>query len=250
MNKKFLFYSTALVLVLVLTVSFIYKPSVKAVSNDANTDKPIISVTGEGVINAAPNRAKITLAVVTENADVKKAQQENNKKANAVINAIKALGIEERDIKTQNYYVNPIYNYEKNETPPRITGYRVQNEVCITIRDINNVGTVINAGVDAGANRVDNIYFYLEDDKIKEQVLRESIKDAKKKAEIMADELGKQIVGIVKITGGWSNIGPVPVRYKVMEEAAADTADSYNTPINPGETEVRASVQIDFEMNR
>ncbi len=249
MNKKILFYCTTFIIVLALVVTFMYKPSVKAGSSDGNIDKPIISVTGEGVINAAPNRAKITLAVVTENADVKKAQQENNKRANAIINSIKALKIDEKDIKTQNYYINPIYNYEKNQTP-RITGYRVQNEVCLTIRDIDNVGTVINAGVDAGANRVNNIYFYLEDDKIKEQALRESIKDAKKKAEIMADELGKQIVGIVKVTGEWSNIGPVPVRYKVMEEAAMDSASLYETPINPGETEVRASVQIEFEMNR
>lgn len=249
MNKKILFYCTTFIIVLALVVTFMYKPSVKAGSSDGNIDKPIISVTGEGVINAAPNRAKITLAVVTENADVKKAQQENNKRANAIINSIKALKIDEKDIKTQNYYINPIYNYEKNQTP-RITGYRVQNEVCLTIRDIDNVGTVINAGVDAGANRVNNIYFYLEDDKIKEQALRESIKDAKKKAEIMADELGKQIVGIVKVTGEWSNIGPVPVRYKMMEEVAMDSASLYETPINPGETEVRASVQIEFEMNR
>jgi hypothetical protein len=253
MKNKTLFYCAAVAIAFALIVSLIYRPDAKAenlylMNNENNAS--IISVSGEGVIKAPPNKAIVSLAVVTEAADVKKAQQENSRLANAVMKAIKALDIDEKDIKTQGYIVTPVYNYEKKEHPPTISGYRVENEVSITLKDVEKVGALIDAGIDAGANRVNNISFYLEDEKLQEQVLREAIKDARKKAQIMADELGKQIIGVKKVTGGWSNIGPVPVRYAMKAEMSVGGGALYDTPINPGETEVRASVHIEFEISK
>jgi len=133
MNKKVVIFCTVFLLIIGLAVSLSYRAPVMA-DTTKNSDKPIISVTGEGVLNATPNRAKIVLAVVTENTDIKKAQQENNKRANELIKTLKTYDIEPEDMKTQNFYINPIYNYDSKNPDPKITGYRYKTKYMLQLK--------------------------------------------------------------------------------------------------------------------
>lgn len=202
----------------------------------------VITVNGSGLVKVAPNMADISFAVITEAEEAGSAQAQNARLVNNVIEALKNSGIATADITTAGYNLNPRYIYEEKK-PPRISGYKVCNEILVTVRDIAMVGKVIDIAVKNGINQVQNIRFYVEgnmDQKI--QALRQAIEEARAKADVIAAALGKKIAGVKSAGGSWYNTAPPPIYYEKGPAGGADRAAS--TPINPGMAEIRASADI------
>jgi len=161
----------------------------------------------------------------------------------SVINELKNLGIEEKDIKTLNFNISPNYNWSENGGG-KITGYIVNNMVEVTINDLTKVGNIIDKVASNGSNSVSNLRFGLKDESsLYNKALELAVKDARSKAEAMGLGAGITNMSPVKITETSQRNNTMIFR----EAKALDNSSVTTTPINTGEIEINASVTIDFE---
>jgi uncharacterized protein YggE len=160
-----------------------------------------------------------------------------------VLDAIKAQGVAATDIQTSQYNVFPITNPPKEGETPRITGYRVTNIVSVKVRQIANVGSVMDAAIEAGANNVGGVFFSVDNPApFEEQARTQAVKDAMAKAQTLASAAGVRVGRILTIT---ETSGPVIPLYK---EAFAVPAAQAAGPIETGSTEITVSVEMHFEI--
>ena len=220
--------------------------------NNADRGRPAarrLTVTGQGEIKSKPDKADITIGVVTENKSSSVAAKENATASQRVQNAIKQLGVAEKDIQTVNYSIQPLMVYpqpNQQNVKPQITGYRVYNQVRITVRDLPKMGDVLDAATNAGSNTIEGIAFGLQESTATEdQALEKAVKDARRKADRMVMAAGAKIVGVYEINEG-VNVRPVPM----MFGRAAAVADAASTPIAPGELTTTANVTIVYEIEK
>jgi hypothetical protein len=157
------------------------------------------------------------------------------------VDAVRKLGIADKDIATANVSLSPVYDYPANATP-KIRGYQLNNTITITVRDLAKISAVLDDGVAAGANSVDGISFDVADRAGAEAQAREAaVKDAKAKADTLANGLGVRITGVESVSESVST----PVWYGPYPSAMAGDKAA-ETPVLPGSTDVVISVQVSF----
>jgi len=212
----------------------------------------VIQVSGEGIVNATPDQAELSLAVVTENKDAGQAQAENARKSNQVINALKEKGIPETDIQTQNYNLSPKHSQPPRPEPvdsrmkeyvPEIVGYTATHLIRVKVKNLDTVGELMDLAVENGANQISNVSFSVSDSlAYKKEALKNAVADARAKAEVLAAALGKTLTGVQSASGSWNEANPGPIYYKEMAIGAGGIA----TPLTPGMAQVRAHTNITF----
>lgn len=204
-----------------------------------------VTVSGEGVITIKPDIAYVQLGVNTKDSDANVAQNQNKDLMAAVIAALMAQGITDDDLTTVQYNIYQSYDYTKpsldGQNPPLI--YEVHNIVKITIKDINAVGSIIDAASKAGANVVNSVAF---DSTKKAEVYLDALKLAMKSAEGKATALmstfGKKPAEPFKVYESSYAPAPLYAQYDMVKaEAAAQT------PIQSGELEIRANVSVEYQ---
>ena len=209
---------------------------------------PTISVSGEGFVEAAPDRATISIGVLTQDRDASRAQTANAKTAQDVINAIVSLGVERKCINTSDYNFRPTYRQEEDRRNI-IDGYSVSNTVYVVLDDLNLVGKVIDKALSNGANNIDSLDFGIKNrKKLQDEALTLAIRDARQRAELVARELGKSIVGISDVSVSTGGVGAMRANQKMyaMAESSMDAA----TPIETGTLTCSASVHITFILSK
>ena len=200
-------------------------------------------VTGTGEASARPDVAVISAGVVVQADTASAALTENTRAMNAVLEQLRAAGLAQEDIQTSQFAVTPLYDPRppdpQRTEPPGIVGYQVSNLVTARVRDIDRLGTTLDALVRAGANSIDGLQFEVADPK---QLLGEArvaaIADALAKARRYASAAGVQLGEILAIEEGDAYVPPRP-----MMRAEAMAA---SVPIAPGQSELSASVTITF----
>lgn len=222
--------------------------------------KNAISANGSHAVKVAPDIAYISIGVETFSKDPKEAQKENSEKMDKVYKKLQSLGIEEKDIKTSNYNIHPRYEWNEIEATPQkgvverksnriLIGYEVNNMVTVTIRDLDKVGAVLDATVEAGVNEANSVSFGLSKEKSEKQyleALKKAVTNAKMKAEAMASVYGITL-------GKPSNIiesgayAPEAIKFRFTAEMNAGKMQDNATPISPGEMEIRANVNVVYE---
>ena len=207
---------------------------------------PVISVNGEGVVEVAPDRATISLGVVTRDKNAAKVQADNSKIASDIIKAVTALGIDKKNIRTGNY---SFHQYFRNDNNCRIAdGYEANNSVTVIVDDLNLVGKVIDAALVNGANNVDSLEFGVRNkSNLQNDAIRLAVRDARAKAEVVAAELGKNIIGVLNISVNSGYIS-APRANKMMMDMAA--IESVETPVESGTLSCSASVHVEFEISK
>lgn len=207
-----------------------------------------VTVSGESVVQAQPDTAVITIAVVTQNASASEAQAENASRSDAVVRAVRAAAGAGAEVKTSGYSLQPQMDYRPNE-PPKITSYVARNAVLVTTGDLARVGAIIDAATRAGANNIDGLAFTLRQDRpARSQALREATRDAMAKAGDVAAALGGRVVRVVEVSESGVYRPPMPVEYARI--TAQDAAAAPSTPILTGSLDVRAQVQLVAEIER
>jgi uncharacterized protein YggE len=197
-----------------------------------------IVVSGTGQVSARPDKASVSAGVQTRGRTAQEAQTENNQSMQAVINAIKALGIADKDIQTNGVSLYPMY--DQGQT---ITGYNATNDVTVTVNQIDQVGTVLDTAVRAGANQATNVRFGFKDETtLRNKALASAAADARSKADALAGALGLSITGIDSVAEGGVNV-PIITQPRALGVAAAAPSAA---PIEPGELNVTAQVTIVF----
>lgn len=232
-----------MVIPVVLIIGFaIAGVSVSAASIPENSSR--LTVTGNAVISAAPDTAHITLGVETSDPSAEVAAGENAERMARVMAALKALGLTEAEISTSGYN---IYSYNQTvarNTPEEktITTYQVQNRITITTKNIEQVGKIVDTAVKAGVNQVQGIRFDLADkQELQLQALQNAIRQAKMKAEAMAESAGVKLEGIATLNEDYGSY--VALQDTMVMRAAAFGSEA-ETSITPGEIEITARVTI------
>lgn len=209
-----------------------------------------ISVTGEGRVTVTPDIATVTVGVEAMQSSLAEAQAEATTKMEAIIQAAKDAGIAEDDIVTTNYSVNVIQEYDNNGNPAAISGYRVSNQVELTVRQIDDLGTLLESVVAEGANTIYGISFSVDDPTAAaSQARRQAVDDARQKAEELAEAAGVEITGILSITESSPASRPPEVFEAQMAGEDMARGAAAPVPIQTGTNEIAVMVKIVFEIS-
>lgn len=215
------------------------------VSALAAEEPSVLSVNGSGEKSAIPDSAALSVGIITKADNSESAQKDNAVLTNSVINALKNLGIKSEDIKTGSYSFSPEYSRDEER---EIIGYTVTNSLNVHVNELALVSKVIDTSLASGANRVHFSGFTVKDTSaLKKGALLAAIADAREKADIIAQGLGKSIIGIKTVTESLSHISPLRVasyKFAAMNDAAGAT------PIEGGTVSVNAEVHIEFILSR
>jgi len=218
-------------------------PAFSAVPQEATKPAHVVRASGEATRSAKPDRAQISIGVVTQAPTAQEASNQNAAKTTQVLDAMKrGLGAG-GEVKTSGYSITPEYAYPKNEAP-KITAYRAANTVLVTIDDLKLVGKIIDLATSSGANAIEGISFTLQnDEEIRAQALAEAAMKARANAEAIARALNLQIVGVLEAQS--SEVpGIRPLFMPVAEKAMARV----ETPIETGTLDIHASVSVTLEV--
>ena len=217
-------------------------------AQSAGPDGTLLSVSAHAEATRVPDVATISAGVVTQAADANAAMQANAKQMDGVMRAIRAAGIAERDIQTSGINLNPQYRYAENQ-PPAITGYQASNTVNIKVRDIGDLGGVLDALVASGANQVNGPSFEIDEPEAAyDEARREALAKARARANMYAETLGMRVRRIVSIDEGGGFQPPMPMPMMAMSRAEKGVA--YDTAVSPGETTLSANLNVVFELGR
>ncbi|MDP3975600.1 MAG: SIMPL domain-containing protein [bacterium] len=214
------------------------------------------SVSAEGEVVAVPDIAQFSFSVITEGGtDVASLQQENTGKMNAVIEFVKGEGIDKKDIKTENYSIEPRYTYQnceggRNCPPPSISGYTVRQSAVVKIRDFAKISTLLGNVVKKGANSVSQLSFTIDDPTMVENEARaKAIVKAQEKAEAIAEAGGFSVGRLLSISE--NNYGyPMMARSYAYDKAELGAVGGEIAPqIEPGSEELRINVTLQYEID-
>lgn len=200
--------------------------------------------TGTGKATAVPNTALVSLGVTTTTNTVLDAQNQTNAAVNKLIDDLKKLGVEEKNIKTTNYSVFPVTDFSGRTQ--RTTGYTVTQNLEVKVTPIDQANRVVDTATADGANIVGGITFVLDDQtqkKLEDNARKEAVKNAKEKAESLANAAGIRLGRIIDVQESF--VGkPIPLRALSVEDS---TQPSTPTTLTPGENTVEITVTLSFE---
>lgn len=205
-----------------------------------------IQVSGTGSVIGTPDRAQISLAIETQNPDVRIAQQDNAARMTQVIDALVAAGLPRDAFKTTGYTIYPVYDpIEKSGSEQKILSYRVTNTLTVTLHDVSRVGDVIDTGVANGVNMAGSIQFMLSDEQaqaLRTEALKEAVARAGADAQTVASALGVAVGPVTSVDIG---VGYAPVLFENYAALDAKSAAA-PTPIEPGDVTVTATVTVTY----
>lgn len=224
-------------------------PTAKHAKMERFKKPALISIEGQASVSAAPDMGVVTSSVVTPAETAPEALRLNTEAMNKVIAEIKAAGIEDKDIQTSGFSIQPTYKRTKVDESyeSEINGYQVRNGVTVRVRDLSKLGDVLTSVVASGSNEVGGISFQISDaDTKRDEARKLATEDARKKAEIYAEALGVKVGRVVSVSEGNISI-PQPRTMMVGKMLHAEMAPA---PIEAGEQSISANVSIIWEIEQ
>lgn len=219
---------------------------------DDSNPLPRILVTGQGSVDVAPDMAVLVLTVTREAETARSALDANSSAMNDVLTAMKAEGIEARDLQTSGFSIRPKYTYpspkssQKQETP-RIVGYTVRNSLTVRVRDISAVGVILDKSVTLGVNEGGNIMFTNDDPSaVITQARIKAVKDAMNKAKTLAEAAGVKTGKLLEISE--QSYSPRPRPMARAEMSMARSADA--VPVATGENTYKVTVNVSYAIDQ
>ncbi len=208
-----------------------------------------VTVSAEGKITAKPDISLITLSVVSQGKTVKAITEDGNTKMTAVIDAVKKLGVEAKDVTTSSYSLYPEYAYEEGRSP-WITGYRLEQGITVKVRDLTKVDDVLDGAINTGANQVGQLSFDIDDaSSIKKEARTEAFRKAKEKAGEMAAAAGVRLGRVVTFSEDYNNYYyPKAYANYAMDVREESAAGAVSPSVEPGSQELTVNVSVTYEI--
>lgn len=209
-------------------------------------DQSGLSVNGTGSVTVVPDVARIELGVEVSAKTVAQARSSAAEAMDEIMASLEANGVDPNDVKTRYFNIYPQYNY-RNETAPEITGFMVNNQVTVTVRDIDTASDVLDDAIAAGGDlvRVNGITFTVDDpEQFLDEAREKAVENAREHAETLASAAGVSVGGVRSISESGGYYPPEP---RFAYETAADAGGA--TAISPGEQELTVSVFVIFEID-
>ena len=221
-----------------------------------NPMPPTISVTGEGEVLTVPDIGQFSFSVTAEGGDASIAQEASGTKINDILAYLREQGIEEKDVKTQNYNLYPKWRFEErvcqvgSYCPPgeRVQdGFEVTQTVSVKVRDTAKAPTIIGGVGEKGATNISSLNFTIDDMEVLRTEAREkAIKDAQTKAVLLAEQLGVRVVRFVSF---YEDSGSPQPFYLETRAMALDDSGGFNGPELPvGEESTKVRVNVTYEV--
>ena len=239
----------ALVLSAVAVALTIVVPAAAAPETQQRTgeERPNITVLGEGEVRAEPDIAIVNVGVTAVAPSSQAAMDQVSQRLAEVIAGTRALGVEARDIQTAGLSLQPVFRPRtRPDDPQEIESYRASNSVTITVRDIGQAGTVLDAASRNGANVIGGLRFGLANTEApRQQALTAAVREAERKARAVASAAGVNVAGVLSIVE--EGVGaPQPVARAAPAGPAA--AELVPPPVEPGELVIRARVRASYSI--
>jgi uncharacterized protein YggE len=229
-------------------------PSTHPAAGGCDTARSV-QVTGNATVNVAPDRALVRLGVQSRAATIDTVESANTAAIQKVIRALTALGIEPKDISTDIYVVEPVY---EDYDSLIVKGYRISNQVAVTVRRVEGTSALVSAALKAGANTVDNVEFYTSElRKYRDQARDMAVTAASEKAQALARAAGAETGCVISITenswanysGWWGGRSQSAWSQNVVQNIASPEAStSGDEPISLGMIAVRAEVSASYSL--
>ncbi|MFA6136028.1 MAG: SIMPL domain-containing protein [Candidatus Paceibacterota bacterium] len=254
-SKNSLFGALTL-FVLVLTVIFVYSIFWGPLHRYSQSliSPRTMAVSASDKVTVKPDIANLSFSVITEGMDTAKVVDENNKKINLAIDIIKQEGVSEEDIRTSEYNLSPVYTYptrsSSGEFVPKIAKYTLTQSVSLKIRDFTKISVVLQKLPALGINKIENIYFSIDDPDIFLSSAREgAFKKAFEKADKMARQNGVSLGRVVSISDYSNNYYPTYEKYGMGGDMMSSSASPISAPdIQPGSKELTVNVSVVYEI--
>jgi uncharacterized protein YggE len=204
--------------------------------------EPQVTVTGDGLVQAVPDRAWITISAESRASNPRDAQKRNTEAMTPVLDKLKAAGVAAEAIRTVAYDLQYEWDYVNNRRVGR--GYVARNTIEVRVDDVDRVGEYLEIAVGSGATSLGGIRFDLKDrSKLEREALRMAVADARTKADAVAAGAGRAIDRILRVEEVPMG-GPVPMPRLAAREAFQAADGSAAPPISAGQTEIRARVTL------
>jgi len=258
LNKVFMLSGVLVVGVLVFFVGEILLQN-KSINQQSNFQ---ITVSGQGKVYAKPDVAVVSLGVTTQAKTVADVTKSNTEKMNAVIEAVKKLGVEDKDIETTNYSLNPVYdNYSvpmsASSSEPMIypirtgttlTGYKLEQDVQVKIRDFTKISDILAQSTASGANLVGNLQFTIDNpEQFKEQAKAKAIAEAKKNAQNLEKDSGISLGKLINVYENYNY--PVGYSSKAVGMGGSSMDSVAPAPtIQPGQQEINVTINLTYQV--
>ncbi len=235
----------------VLIAAFCSTAFAQATGNSALPPDQII-VTGNAEVEVTPDVATVRIGVLQQSTSAKDAQEGANRTGQAILKALGMLGVSPQQIQTSRLTITPVYQQRPNNSnytePPRIVGYSASNVISVTLENLAQIGPVVDAGLDNGANQLEGVRFGLKNDgPVREKSLTQAIAEARGKASAMANALSVTLGTPLEVSEGGVSIVPYEQSGEIQTAAFAVRAAT-PTPVSPGQLTIRASVTIRYRI--
>ncbi|HBE76456.1 MAG TPA: hypothetical protein DDW65_01545 [Firmicutes bacterium] len=206
-----------------------------------------IVVNGTGVVTVAPDIAYVSLGVSLIAPTAQDAQTKNALVMSQIMADLINDGLNKKDLQTSNFSLYPEYKYNKDSEPGQIIGYRVTNQVTVTVREISKVGAVIDLAIKAGATNINSVIFSVSaTEEWRNKVIEAAVTEARAKADIMAKAAKVTIKRVLAINE--SSINVQPVQMDAMFKSASLRNVAVSTPIEAGDVKITVDIQMKFEI--
>ncbi len=214
--------------------------------NPISAETPIrtVTVSGSGKVYMTPDIAYVTIGVHTEGYDATKAVAENNRNAQEVIDTLKSLGIDAKDIQTTNFSIYPQQEFDTEGKPTGKIKYVVDNSVFVTVRDLSQIGEVLDETVKSGANSINGIQFDVADKTAAQAEARKAaVTNASIKAQELAEAAGVSLGQVITISESTSS-APAPMYDMRASVAMAESS----VPVEAGQMTLTIEVNIVYQI--
>lgn len=210
----------------------------------AGERRATVTVSGTGSAGRSADLAQAVFTAEAVRGSAADARSAAASVAASVIAAVRGAGVPDADLRTAGLDVSP--NWEHDGTKMVRNGFTVSNRIAVTVRDLESIGRVLDAGLEAGATGLDGVSFRLADETpAADEARRAAVADARSRAATIADASGGRLGALVSIAEGVASVpGPFPA-----PRMMAMAADSAPTPVLPGRIEVTVSVTAVWEID-
>jgi uncharacterized protein YggE len=207
----------------------------------------VLTFSGEAEVRVVPDIANISFSVREEGEDASVAEDVVSEKVSVILDLLDDEGVDEKDIRTQNYNTSPRYDWVDGERI--LKGYVVNQSISVIVRDIDDAGDIVSLLIDNGADSLNGPQFEVEDDEFYErEARRQAIAAAKEKAEELADDLGVRLIRIVSFNENGGGFYPQPYMESAAYDAVSLSVQKAGPELPIGENIITASVTISYEI--
>ncbi len=235
--------------VVFLQIGFALLLPINAAAQPKREEPRTIEAVGRATVRVAPDTLRLVLAVETRAKTAKEAAKENARLSTRVTSALEKIVGSKGEVSTSGYALHPRYQYLKSEQRQELVRFTANNSVSVTSSSLDSAGSLIDAGVAAGATSVGSVNFTLRDDESAQRdAVLEAGRRARRRVDAIAESLGVRVGALRHATSEPIRAdGPRPYMARGAGAMMAESADA-STPISAGDIEVVMAVHVVFEV--